>query len=173
VYGLLAGFQTSAELTHAIHQIRAKGYVSIEAYTPFPDEEVTEALGKHGSLLPLLVLLGGITGGVGGFFMQYWMAAVSYPVVVGGKPLNSWPMFIPVTFELTILCAALAAVLGMLALNGLPRPHHPLFNVPAFDRASRDRFFLSVQSIDPRFDLAATRDFLAALNPETLEEVPW
>ena len=103
VYGLLAGFQTSAELTHAIHQTRDRGFVSIEAYTPFPDEEVTEALGKHGSLLPLLVLLGGIAGGVGGYLMQYWMMAVSYPLIVGGKPLNSWPMFVPVTFELTIL----------------------------------------------------------------------
>ncbi len=173
IYGLLAGFDTPGELIRAARTARDEGYVNMDAYSPFPSEELAEALGVRTSRLPLLVLLGGLTGCLGGYFMQYYAAVISYPVNVGGKPLNSWPMFIPVTFELTILAAALTAVLGMLALNGLPRPHHPLFNVPAFDRATQDRFFLCIEARDPRFHLDQTRAFLENLNPSTLEEVPF
>src|SRR6185369_15156856 len=133
VYGVLAEFAGPSELTHAVRQAREAGYTRLDAYTPFAVEGVNEALGLHRNWLPLLVLLGGITGAVGGYFMQYYASVISYPVNIGGRPLHSWPMFIPVTFELTILAAAFAAVLGMLALNGLPRPHHPLFNVPEFN----------------------------------------
>ena len=172
IYGLLAGFDNLAGLIHATEAAREEGYTDMDAFSPFPSEELAEALGVRSSRLPLLVLLGGLAGAAGGYFMQYYASVIGYPHIAGGKPLNSWPSFIPVTFELTILAAALTAVLGMLALNGLPRPHHPLFNVPAFDRATRDRFFLWIGSHDPRFDLEATRAFLARFNPETLDEVP-
>jgi hypothetical protein len=192
-YGLLAEFDDPTELVAAIHQARAAGYRRMEAYTPFPVEEVTEALHVKRSRLPLIVLIGGLIGCLGGFGMQWWGMSggaglegplhamgvptgydnpFAYPVVVSGKPENSWPMFIPITFELTILCAVLAAVLGMLALNGLPMPYHPLFHSARFAQASRDKFFLCVQARDPLFDLARTRDFLAGLHPRHLEEVP-
>jgi hypothetical protein len=177
-YGVLAEFDNPTELVAAINQARAAGYRRMEAYTPFPVEEVMEALHLGRTKLPLLVLIGGIVGCVGGFGMQ-WLAmaysftsSFSYPVVVSGKPLNSWPMFIPITFELTILCASATAVLGMLALNGLPMPYHPLFHSPRFAAASRDKFFLCIQARDPQFDVGRTRDFLAGLQPRHVEEVP-
>jgi hypothetical protein len=172
IYGVLAGFDNLEALIHATRAARADGYTALDAYSPLPSEELVEALGVRPTRLPVLVLIGGLVGAVGGFFMQYYASAISYPLNVGGRPLNSWPSFVPVTFELTVLCAALTAVLGMLALNGLPRPHHPLFGMPSFDRASRDRFFLCLEAKDPRFDLETARAFLARFNPETLEEVP-
>ena len=172
LYGLLAEFDNPTELVAAIHQARAAGFRRMEAYTPFPVEEVVEALDQPPTVLPWLVFIGGLTGCVGGFFMQWYAAVYSYPVVVAGKPLFSWPMFIPITFELTILCASLTAVLGMLALNGLPMPYHPLFNVPSFALATRDRFFLCIQSRDPLFDEERVQRLLTGLTTHPVMEVP-
>jgi hypothetical protein len=171
VYGLLAEFTEPNELIAAVKRTREAGYRRIDAFTPYPIEEVAEALGFHYNRLPLLVLLGGIAGGVGGMAMQYWMSVVNYPINVGGRPLFSWPAFIPITFETTVLVAALTAVLGMLALNGLPMPYHPLFNAPRFAVATRDRFFLCIEATDPLFDRDQTRRFLERMVPRSISEV--
>src|SRR5262245_26196752 len=168
LYGLVAEFKEPDELIQAARAARQEGYTRLDAYTPFPVEELNEALELKPSRLPLVVLIGGLVGCFGGFFMQYYASVISFPLNVGGRPLNSWPSFIPVTFELTILAAAVTAVLAMLARNGLPQPYHPLFNVPQFALASRDRFFLCIQSVDPKFDLERTREFLAARQPVSL-----
>ena len=153
IYGLMAEFETSHALVAAARRAHHEGYRRMDAYSPFPIEELHEALRMHDNRLPLIVLIGGILGGLGGYGLQYWVSAIAYPLNVGGKPLHSWPAFIPVTFECTILAAALSAVLGMLALNGLPLPYHPVFNVPRFALASRNRFFLCIEARDPKFDL--------------------
>jgi hypothetical protein len=171
IYGLMAEFDRPEELRSAAQQAYAAGYRRMDAYTPFPVEGLAEALGLHRTRLPLVVLLGGIVGCIGGFGLQYYASVIDYPLNIGGRPLNSWPSFVPVTFETTILCAALAAVLGMLALNGLPMPYHPVFNVPEFQRASRDGFFLCIEAADPKFDAAQTRTFLESLNPREVSEV--
>ena len=173
LYGLLAEFDTPTALVEAVRAVRGDGYRRMEAYTPFPVESVAEELGYHRTAMPLIVLIGGIIGCVGGYFLQYWVAAIAYPINVGGRPFHSAPSFIPVTFELTILIAALFAVFGMLGINGLPRPHHPLFNVPNFALATRDRFFLLIEARDARFDRAATREFLLRLHPRDVMEVPF
>jgi hypothetical protein len=171
IYGLLAEFPDPNELITAVKRVREAGYRRLDAYTPYPIEELSEALDMHYNRLPLLVLLGGIAGAVGGMAMQYWMTVIDYPINVGGRPLFSWPSFIPITFETTVLLAALTAVLGMLALNGLPMPYHPLFNVPRFAMASRDRFFLCIEATDPLFDRDQTRRFLERLVPRSISEV--
>jgi hypothetical protein len=171
IYGLLAEFTDVNQLLGAVRAARRAGYRNVDAYTPFPSEELAEALGAHDRWLPLLVLAGGIAGGLGGYLLQYWTSAVDYPLNIGGRPFHSWPAFVPVTFECTVLGASLVAVLGMLALNGLPRPYHPVFNVPRFALSSRDRFFLCIQAKDPRFDRRATREFLDALRPYEVSEV--
>ena len=171
VHGLMAEFENPNALVAAAYRAHAEGYRRMDAYTPFPIEELHEALGSHHTRLPLIVLLGGVVGCIGGYLLQYWTNAVDYPVNVAGKPFNAWPMFIPVTFECTILGAAFAAVLGMLALNGLPMPYHPVFNVPRFALASRNRFFLCIEARDPKFDLANTRGFLESLGPREVTTV--
>ena len=171
IYGLLAEFESATDLVIAVKRARAEGYRLMDAYTPFPIEEVAEALHIHDRRLPLLVLIGGLMGGLAGYGIAYWTSVIDYPLNVGGRPLHSWPAFIPVTFETTVLAAAFTAVLGMLALNGLPMPYHPVFNVPQFALASRDRFFLCVEATDPQFDRAGTRRFLERLDALSVAEV--
>jgi hypothetical protein len=171
IYGLLAEFADADALVTATRQAYAKGYRRMDAYSPFPIEELSEALGFRKTRLPLIVLIGGILGCATGFGMQYYSAVISYPLNVGGRPFNSWPSFIPVTFEMTILGAALFAVLGMLALNGLPMPYHPVFNVPKFALATRDRFFLCIEATDVAFDRVETANFLRALLARDVTEV--
>jgi hypothetical protein len=171
LYGLMAEFENPHDLVAAAHRARHEGYRRMDAYSPLPIEELHEAIGFRHTRLPLIVLIGGIVGCLGGYLLQYWAAALAYPVNVGGKPLHSWPAFIPVTFECTILGAALSAVLGMLALNGLPQPYHPVFNVPRFALASRNRFFLCIESRDPKFHLEHTRAFLETLGPREVTTV--
>ena len=171
IYGLMAEFDDPNALVAATRRAHRQGYRRMDAYSPFPIEELHEALGARETALPLIVLLGGLFGCVGGYGLQYWVSAITYPVNVGGRPFHSWPAFIPVTFECTILVAALSAVLGMLALNGLPQPYHPVFNVPRFALASRNRFFLCIESKDPKFDLESTRQFLETLNPREVTTV--
>jgi hypothetical protein len=168
---MMAEFSDPTELVAAIKSARIEGYRRMDAYTPYPIEEVSEALGIHQSRLPLIVLIGGIIGLVGGYGLQYWTSVIDYPLNVGGRPAHSPISFIPVTFETTVLVAALFAVLGMLALNGLPMPYHPVFNVPRFALASRDRFFLCIEARDPLFDRDGTRRFLERLIPRSVSEV--
>ena len=172
LYGLLAEFRDTGALLRAAREMTGRGYRSVEAYTPFPVEGLSEALGFERTRMPLVVLIGALLGCALGYGMQWWTSVVDYPLNVGGRPLNSWPAFVPVTFELTILVASLFAVLGMLGLNGLPMPYHPVFNVQSFAaRASRDRFFLCIEAQDPRFDLDGTRRFLETLGPQEVSTV--
>jgi hypothetical protein len=171
IYGIMAEFENEEELVEAVRRARSEGYRKLEAYAPQPIEGLAEEMGFHDTGLPMLVLIGGIVGALGGFAMQYYLSVINYPINVGGRPLNSWPAFIPVTFETTILLAALTAVFGMLALNGLPMPYHPVFNVDRFARASRDRFFLCIRAIDPRFSALATRQFLESCHPRGVYDV--
>src|SRR5215470_3107634 len=172
IYGIMAEFDTPTDLVEAARKTSEAGYKKIDAYSPFPVEELAEAIGFHRNGVPLVVLIGGLLGGLSGYLMQYWISAISYPINVGGKPLQSWPAFIVVTFEMTILFAGIAAVFGMLALNGLPMPYHPVFNVPRFAFATKDRFFLIIFSSDAQYDPAGTRRFLEGLNPRSISEVP-
>jgi ActD protein len=170
-YGLLAEFSTHEELLRAAERAYAAGFRKMDAFAPFPVEGLAEALGKK-TRLPLLVLIGGIIGGIGAYYMEWYADAVSYVINIGGRPIHSWPAFIPITFELTVLAAGLTAFFFSLGLNGLPRPHHPLFNVPEFERASQDRFFLCIETRDSKFDTNQTRSFLQSLNPLSIAEVP-
>ena len=171
LYGMMAEFDTPDDLIGAVGRCRDEGYRDLNAYSPFPVHGLAEALGFEKTRLPLVVLIGGILGCLSGFFLQYYAAAIDYPFNVGGRPTNSWPAFIPVTFECTILFAGLAAVLGMLALNGLPMPYHPVFNAPRFELASRTTFFLCIKATDPKFDLQATRRFLETIGAHDIVEV--
>lgn len=171
VFGYLAEYRDQHELLAAVRGARSAGFSAMEAYAPMPVEEVAHAIG-HKNRLPLIVLVGGILGALAGFGLQYWASVHAYPINVGGRPLNSWPAFIVVTFEMTILFAALSAVLGMLALNGLPRPHHPVFSVPSFELASRSRFFLMILARDPLFESGGAREFLATTTELAVVEVP-
>jgi Protein of unknown function (DUF3341) len=171
LYGVMAEFDNPTDLVTAARRTYEAGYRRINGYSPYPIEELSEAIGFHHTRLPLIVLIGGVLGGLGGFFMQYWMEVVDYPLNVGGKPYNSWPAFIPITFECTILCAALAAVFGMLALNKLPQPYHPVFNAPNFALATRDRFFLVIESKDPKFDHDGVISFMQGFGPRDVSDV--
>ena len=171
IHGLMAEFESPTTLVAAANKTREAGYVDVDAYSPIPIEELHHAIGFKSTKLPLMVLIGGLLGGSGGFALQYWVSAVAYPLNIGGKPLVSWPMFIPVTFECTILGAALTAVFGMFMLNKLPQPYHPVFNNPRFALASRNRFFLCIESTDQRFDLDKTRAFLDTLGAHEVTTV--
>ncbi len=171
VYGVMGEFATPEELIRAVEKVREAGYRRLDAYAPFPVEGLSEALGLKRNLVPAITLLGGLGGGLTGFFFQVWANVSSYPMNIGGRPLNSWPAFIPVTFELTILGAAISAVFGMLALNKLPQPHHPVFNVHRFTHASSDRFFVCIESRDPKFNVADTARFLQSLHAHHVSEV--
>jgi ActD protein len=171
LYGVIGEFEKPEQLVHAAAKIREAGYRYYESYTPFPVEGLPEAMGMRRNMVPLITLIGGLVGGLGGFGFQYWANVYSYPMNIAGRPLNSWPAFIPVTFELTILCASLSAVFGMLALNGLPQPHHPIFNAHRFSHASADRFFVCIQARDKKFHLADAARFLQGLGARHVSEV--
>jgi hypothetical protein len=171
LFGLMAEFEEHAQLLAAARRAYAEGYRRMDAYSPFPVEGLAEALGHENSAIPLFTLAGGIVGGLGAYFMQWIAMAKLYPINVGGRPLNSWPNFIPVTFELTVLIASVSAFLGVFILNRLPEPHHPVFNVPEFERASSDRFFLCIEADDPKFEVGETRKFLENLKACKVTEV--
>jgi len=171
VYGLVAEFADDKALVDAARRAHAAGYRKVDAYAPFSVEGLSDALGFRSDRVALITLLGGILGGIGAYFLQWYTAVIDYPINAGGRPLHSWPAFIPATFEMTVLGAALAAFFGMLILNGLPRLVHPIFNTPDFDLASRNRFFLCIEARDPRFEPGETRAFLDSLEPMRVAEV--
>jgi len=172
VYGLMAEFANPTDIVEAARRTHEAGYRKMDAYSPFPIEELAEAIGFHNDGVALITLVGGLIGMCAGYLLQYWIHAINYPINVGGRPFNSWPAFIVVTFEMTILFAGLSAVFGMLALNGLPMPYHPVFNVPRFVFATKDRFFLIIFSSDVKYDTVETRRFLESLSPRSISEVP-
>lgn len=171
IYGLLAEFDDANALVEAAKRTHAEGYRKVDAYSPFPIEAVWEALHADDRRVQLFVLLGGIAGCFAGFGLCYWTQVIAYPLNIGGRPYNSWPSFIPVTFETTILFAAFTAVIGMIALNGLPMPYHPVFNVASFSRASQDGFFLAIEATDPKFDRTRTLEFMRTLGAKEVNEV--
>jgi hypothetical protein len=171
IFGIMAEFDSPDLIIKAARRAREEGYTKTDAFSPFPIEELAEEVGFHHTGLPVIVFIGGLIGAITGFGLQYWVSVLQYPLNVGGRPLNSWPSFIPVTFEMTILFAALSAVLGMIALNRLPMPYHPVFNVPRFNLASQDRFFLLIESGDPKFDRQETKKFLESLGAHGVTEV--
>jgi hypothetical protein len=172
-YGIIAEFASPAELMTAAEATRDAGYTHTDAFSPFPIHGLHEVVGMKSTGMSALVLGGGLIGGIGGFFMCWYANVIAYPLNIGGKPFNSWPAFIPITFECAILLAAFAAVFGMLALNGLPMPYHPVFNVRRFDQASRDKFFLVIQARDPKFDFEGVWTFFESLHPREVVDVPW
>lgn len=167
----MAEFETADEFVTALRKVRAAGYTKFDGYSPMPVHESFEAMGLQNNPMSLMVLIGGILGLLGGFALATWVSVVAYPVNIGGRPLFSWPAFIPPIFECTILLAALTAVFGMIAINGLPLHYHPVWNVPAFARASSDRFFVCIEAIDPKFDLSTVKSFLAGLGSQGVSEV--
>jgi ActD protein len=171
IYGLMAEFRSPGDVVAAAQRVREAGYRRVDGYSPYPIEDLSEALHFHRSPLPALVLSGGIVGLLAGFGLEYWASVIEYPMNIGGRPLFSWPAFIVPAFETTILFAAGTAVLGMLALNGLPQPYHPVFNVPGFALATRDKFFLCIEATDRKFDRKETRKFLESLGASEVTEV--
>jgi hypothetical protein len=171
IYGLMAEFENPTSLVAAARAARERGFRKLDAYSPFPIEELSDALHLHKNRLPLIVLIGGICGGLTGYLLQYYVTVWNFPINIAGRPLHSWPSYIVITFELTILFAAISTVLGLFALCGLPMPYHPAFNVPRFALASRNRFFLCIESTDPLFDHDRTVEFLESLGPREVSEV--
>jgi len=171
LHGVMGEFETAKHLLQAVAKVRDAGYRNMDAYAPFPVEGLSEAMGLRRSWVPLVTLLGGLTGGLTGFGFQYWVNVLAYPLNIAGRPLNSWPAFIPVTFELTILGASIFAVVGMLAMNKLPHPYHPVFNVARFGRASTDRFFICIEATDPKFSVTDSARFLQSLEAVHVTEV--
>lgn len=171
LYGLMAEFDEPEPLLEAAKRAHDAGYRLMDAYSPMPVEGLAEAIGFRTSMVQRLVFTAGVLGATGGFMLCWWISVVAYPHNVAGRPLNSWPAYVPITFESMVLVACLTAVVGMLALNGLPQPYHPVFNVARFERASRDKFFLCIEAADPKFDLHATREFLLQLDPQGVMEV--
>ena len=171
MYGVIAEFENPSDLVAAARRVYSLGYRRINGYSPYPIEELSEAIGFTHTSLPLIVFIGGLVGGIGGFLMQYYIEVIDYPINVGGKPYNSWPAFIPITFEMTVLVAAFSAVLGMLVLNKLPQPYHPVFNLPNFAMATRDRFFLAIEANDPKFHHAEVIELLKSLNALEVNDV--
>jgi hypothetical protein len=174
LYGLMAEFKTPEELIAAARQVKEAGYSRMDAYSPFPIEEVIEEIAPGNTGVPIFVLIAGVTGALTGFALQYIGNIIHYPFNIGGRPLNitNWPSMIPITFEMGILLAAFTAAISMVILNGLPQPYHPVFNVPRFERASQDAFFLCIESSDPLFDRDQTSQFLRGLGPSQVSEVP-
>ncbi|HJT69033.1 MAG TPA: DUF3341 domain-containing protein [Terriglobales bacterium] len=172
IFGLMAEFDNVNDAIVAAQRSYAAGYRKMDAYAPFPVEELSEAVGFHKDGVALVCLVGGLLGCSAAYILQWWINTISYPVNIGGRPLHSWPSFIIVSFEMTILFSGLSAVFGMLSLNGLPMPYHPVFNVPQFEGASRDRFFIVIFSSDKNYDAVRTRQFLEGLSPISVAEVP-
>jgi hypothetical protein len=172
IYGIVAEFDNATDVVHAAEAVYKAGYRKIDGYAPFPLEELSEAVGFHKNRVSMVCLIGALIGCAAGFGLATWVRAINYPLIIGGKPFFSWPAFIPVTFETTVLLSALSTAIGMLIMNGLPQPYHPLFNVPQFSRASDDRFFVCIEARDPKFDPVETRRFLEGLHPISVEEVP-
>jgi hypothetical protein len=168
-YGVLAEFATPAELYHACERVRDAGFTRWDAHTPFPVHGLERAMGLPRSPLPWIVLGTGLTGAALGFLLQWWVHSGAYPLVLSGKPCNAWPAYVPITFELGVLFAALGAVFGMLGLNRLPMHYHPLFRSRVFERVTDDTFFISIESWDPRFDASATRTLLESLGARSVE----
>ena len=164
-YGLMAEFDSAQGLIDAADKVRRAGYTRADAFSPFPIHGLAEALGFKERHVAPIVLGAGITGGLVGYGLEYWTQVIDFPMNVGGRPFHSWVSFIPPAYEVTILFAAFSAVIGMLVLNGLPQPYHPVFNVPRFERASQDGFFLAIEASDPKFDADATKQFLSSLHP--------
>lgn len=171
-HGLMAEFNTPQALLAAGRSARDAGYRRMDAYSPMPVEGLAEAIGFRSRAVSWCVFIGGLAGACGGFGLMWWITVIAFPHIVAGRPLNSWPAYIPITFECMVLVACITAVVSMLALNGLPQPYHPVFNVPRFDRASRDGFFLCIEADDPQFEMEATRGFLESLAPEGVHEIP-
>jgi hypothetical protein len=171
LYGLMAEFDDPTALVVAARRAREAGFVRLDAYAPYPIEELAEALHLPRNRVPLTTLIGGLLGMAGGYALQYWVSVIAYPLNIGGRPFHSMPAFIVPTYEMTILFASFGAVIGMIALNGLPQPYHPVFNVPAFEAATSNRFFLTIEAADPKFDLHATREFLAGLHPLGVSDI--
>jgi len=171
IHGIIAGFDDHEQLLHATRRAHAAGYRKMDAYSPFPIKGLAQALGYNRTFVAPLFLIGGVAGALGGYLLLWYSMAIDWPMNIGGRPLHSWPMFIPITFELTILCSALFGFFGTLALCRFPEPYHPVFNLPEFARASRDRFFLCIEAADPKFEKESTFKFLERLDPYYLEAV--